>query len=230
LHPLHGHCKKEYQGEMRIESTIDSVTLRLFRHHRVIQQIVLPGASHIGLMAAGGLLAQDGRTDVCARDVLFLRPYLVPNAQTESPKGLHDGHAEMVHAQGQVDIQPACQDGGVVLCSGLWPLRCAEAATQALYTMFRTTGLFYGPRFRTVRTAFCCSTLSFAPLCINDTSERWESRCAVQPQLMDGAFHTVALMGAGQPESSQAPGLPFRIHHAQFCVGGVDAAFTCTRG
>lgn len=86
LHPMLGDLMTS-DNSILTETPFTQTSLRLYTDHRVMTQIVIPGVSHISLMAATAMIAgqqmgdgQSGKTeDECGvvTEVLFERPYFV---------------------------------------------------------------------------------------------------------------------------------------------------------
>ncbi|CAE8595753.1 unnamed protein product [Polarella glacialis] len=71
-------------GGIIAESVITPTSMRMYTDHRVMGQVVLPGVSHVSLMAAtaslgfpapGGIMSQEWHISV--KETLFERPYIV---------------------------------------------------------------------------------------------------------------------------------------------------------
>jgi len=71
-------------GGLMAECLITPVAMRMYTDHRVMGQVVLPGVSHISLMAATASLGMSSGTGIggqefhiSVKEVLFERPYIV---------------------------------------------------------------------------------------------------------------------------------------------------------
>merc|ERR1712063_30488 len=104
LHPMLGDILTA-DNSILTEAPFTATSLRLYTDHRVMTQIVIPGVSHISLMAATAIVAgqqmgdgQSGKNeDECGvvQEVLFERPYFI-----------HRGaHIITHHGQGE-DLNP----------------------------------------------------------------------------------------------------------------------------
>merc|ERR1712032_1338622 len=90
MHVLQSGLSGTSDGGFVTEVVFSPTPLRMYTDHRVMGAMVLPGVSHMGLMAATGLVGyQDGsmpgrNQEQCAvvKEVLFERPYVV-SAGTE---------------------------------------------------------------------------------------------------------------------------------------------------
>jgi len=90
MHVLQSGLSGTSDGGFVTEVVFSPTPLRMYTDHRVMGAIVLPGVSHVALMAATGLVGyQDGsmpgrNQEQCAvvKEVLFERPYVV-SAGTE---------------------------------------------------------------------------------------------------------------------------------------------------
>jgi hypothetical protein len=82
-HALVGGVNWGPEGGMMTETLISATAMRMYTDHRVMGSVVLPGVSHVSLMAATGSigypspggLANDWHMSI--KEVLFERPYIV---------------------------------------------------------------------------------------------------------------------------------------------------------
>jgi hypothetical protein len=115
------------------EAGIGPPPLRLYTDHRVSAQIVLPGASHVGLMAAACLSSHRCRRQVSVTDALFARPFFVSG---EMPaESWTNSNVSIAH--GEMSIDCAAPPSWTV--AGCGTPQCAENTTQDFYSMFRSS-------------------------------------------------------------------------------------------
>ncbi|CAJ1378346.1 unnamed protein product [Effrenium voratum] len=85
VHPLLGQWKAEskcFRSKCPLSDSDGSAAARLFRQHRVLGEAVLPGASHLLLMAAAHLETQSplpGGRFIELQDVTFQRAFVMPH-------------------------------------------------------------------------------------------------------------------------------------------------------
>jgi len=102
-HALLGPTGPSPEGGFVTEIAFTPTPMRMYTDHRVMGRVVLPGVSHVSLMAATGLVAfaqRDGSygndEQAVIKDVLFERPYVVgdgtevfaPDRHVPDPSGM----------------------------------------------------------------------------------------------------------------------------------------------
>jgi len=92
VHPLQSKVDETADRGFLTELCFNTTVMKLYTDHRVMGRIVLPGVSHVSLMAMTGLLGYSARDKTMGRaedeaavvkDVLFQRPYLIPSRPGE---------------------------------------------------------------------------------------------------------------------------------------------------
>merc|ERR1711964_865614 len=83
-HALLGGIGGTAEGSMITEAFIGPMPMKMYTDHRVMGQVVLPGVSHVSLMAATGCVGFPqpmgrigGDYHMNIKEVLFERPYVV---------------------------------------------------------------------------------------------------------------------------------------------------------
>jgi hypothetical protein len=189
LHPLYASLTEDIEAAWIAQAVMGPAPMRLFTGHRVMQQIVLPGASHVGLIAASYRASQECEDTVFISQVLFVRPYLVSDGIPTEP--LAD--TEMVYASSDDHFNSIADDSDIYEVSAgnsVVASQCAEIATHAFYLGGRgaTRGVAFGPRFRSGRSLFCHGSNLFASLHVTNAAEPWGLQSTIAPPLIDGAI------------------------------------------
>jgi acyl transferase domain-containing protein/acyl carrier protein len=189
-------------GERRFQSRIEPSSPRWLEDHRVIGDVVFPGAAFIDM----ALAAIGGRGVI--EHAAFESPLLLPGgtmvqsvhrqgsglevfscAETELTWKRHFSAATSPHelppaaSVSMTEIQALCPD---------------EVSVESLYELFRAIGLEYGPEFRTVQ------TLRRGPqdLLVKVSCRSDYRSYVIPPPLLDGAFHS---LGVGLIDDPAAP-------------------------
>ncbi|MBV9490040.1 MAG: LLM class flavin-dependent oxidoreductase [Verrucomicrobia bacterium] len=220
LHPLLHRNTSTVDGlRFTTELTPES---SLLRDHQVREQRVLPGAAILE-MAVAGVRAAAGcaAIHIQLEEVVWLRPLVVddrceahlllrPHGDEIEFAVVSQDKVRIVHAQGRartgVEFRPGTVDLSAVRD------RCPQQLSPAaLYDRLACAGLKYGESFRTV-----------SEICYGDGEALSRLRCSavgappapeftLPPNLLDGAFQTVAVLAA-QPSGA----VPFSLGRLRF--------------
>lgn len=116
----HALCSmvNQYEGGLIAEAVITPTSMRMYTDHRVMGAVVLPGVSHVSLMAATaslglpspGGIANDWHINI--KETLFERPYVVSSgaeliaaiASGADPSGMAGGSGPMQGAMTPVGV------------------------------------------------------------------------------------------------------------------------------
>ena len=137
--------------------------LALVADHVVRGRVVFPGAAYLEMARAACVALSGGSGGASLRRVLFLQPLVLDGGQSEARVrvGVIEDRFEVTY-EGGGDASTAHCAGGASAASGPLPglslaaarASCGEAVDAAsLYSLLRSVGLEYGPRYRTLELA-----------------------------------------------------------------------------
>jgi hypothetical protein len=228
MHPLFRQTQLSAHSGILSECPIWPRCMRLYRDHRVMASIVLPGVSHVGLLCASFWHTHGDATAVSLKSFFFQRPFFVKDMEAGRPhtkkhpitRKAHRHQApststsELVYASAdRTEAQPTeratrCDITSVDIRSNL-----VVSPTQTLYLAYSSSGLQYGPRFRTCTDSAAAPPVATAVVKYTTASESWERHSYVHPGIQDGSLHSMMKLQQTphDHDRARAPCLPFMI-------------------
>ncbi|CAJ1331575.1 unnamed protein product [Effrenium voratum] len=229
VHPLLGQWKAEskcFRSKCPLSDSDGSAAARLFRQHRVLGEAVLPGASHLLLMAAAHLETQSplpGGRFIELQDVTFQRAFVMPHDDPLTTEVMleQEGLQILSRSKTEGQIHAQCRlarlvggpkaKGSMLHSLEEWKAKCISEPADT-YGMLERCGLHYGPSFRSIRSwsmstdgVYALARLGLAP------AEPWEQSLGhFHPGLLDGALQLLTLAVGSASETPQA-WLPFSV-------------------
>jgi acyl transferase domain-containing protein/acyl carrier protein len=254
LHPLVSHNSSTLK-EVSFSSWL-SADAFYARDHKVNGQMIFPGAGFLEIACVSASIA--GTANVARlQDVIWVQPLVFNDEPRIIQTSLEpaDGKAEyvitsygedgerVVHCEGVVHYCDSAGDGtgGSPAADEYLPLEalkqsCSKRVDGApLYDLFETSGIGYGPAFRTLRDLYIGENFALARIAIADHLQAGFDEFTLHPCVVDGALQAVsALIGGAE---SSVPYLPFSIeeveirrHTAPACFVHVEPAGSKAQG
>jgi len=225
-HPLLGVRHESPRGEVMFETEVFASDPAWLLDHLVYEQVVVPGGLHGGMAVSVALSHGDGPAVV--DELQIYSPLMLDEEDPDSGAGgggrtlqfVLDGSDDLaerpfeiftrgegeegwtLHAGGRLssgrsDVEPLPPLDEEALKAGLTPQDPVE-----FYAMRSATGIYLGPSYHTIESAWAREGESLATLALNDSVDA--TGMELHPLLLDGCFqvlslarhHTVAEQGA----------------------------------
>ena len=193
--------------------------LALVADHVVRGRVVFPGAAYLEMARAACVALSGGGGGASLRRVLFLQPLVLDGGLSEARVrvGVIEDRFEVTY-EGGGDASTAHCAGGASAASGPLPglslaaarASCGEAVDAAsLYSLLRSVGLEYGPRYRTLEVAAVSRAAGAAVGRLCRRSRKEGTR--VHPADLDGSLHLSSLLAEAEEGETR---LPFSVGEA----------------
>ena len=220
-HPLLQRREADADGRQAdaFSSPASGPLLALVADHVVRGRVVFPGAAYLEMARAACVALSGGGGGASLRRVFFLQPLVLDGGLSEARVrvGVSEERFE-VTSEGGGDASTAHCAGGASAASGPLPglslaaarASCGEAVDAAsLYSLLRSVGLEYGPRYRTLELAAVSSAAGAAVGRLCRRSRKEGTR--VHPADLDGSLHLSSLLAEAAAGETR---LPFSVGEA----------------
>ncbi|MDE2921644.1 MAG: SDR family NAD(P)-dependent oxidoreductase [Acidobacteriota bacterium] len=230
-HPLLGVRHESPRGEVMFETEVFASDPAWLLDHLVYEQVVVPGGLHGG-MAVSVALSQGDRPAV-VDELQIYSPLMLDEEDPESGTGgggrtlqfVLDGSDDLaerpfeiftkgegeeawtLHAGGRLssgrsDVEPLPPLDPEALKAGLTPQDPVE-----FYAMRSATGIYLGPSYHTIESAWAREGESLATLALNDSVDA--TGMELHPLLLDGCFQVLSLARHHTVSEQGAVYMPF---------------------
>ncbi|MYD23176.1 MAG: acyltransferase domain-containing protein, partial [Holophagales bacterium] len=230
-HPLLGVRHESPRGEVMFETEVFASDPAWLLDHLVYEQVVVPGGLHGGMAVSVALSHGDGPAVV--DELQIYSPLMLDEDDPESGAGgggrtlqfVLDGSDNLaerpfeiftkgegeegwtLHAGGRLssgrsDIEPLPPLDPEALKAGLTPQDPVE-----FYAMRSATGIYLGPSYHTIESAWAREGESLATLALNDSVDA--AGMELHPLLLDGCFQVLSLARHHTVSEQGAVYMPF---------------------
>ena len=220
-HPLLQRREADADGRQAdaFSSPASGPLLALVADHVVRGRVVFPAAAYLEMARAACVALSGGGGGASLRRVFFLQPLVLDGGLSEARVrvGVIEDRFEVTY-EGGGDASTAHCAGDASAASGPLPglslaaarASCGEAVDAAsLYSLLRSVGLEYGPRYRTLELAAVSRAAGAAVGRLCRRSRKEGTR--VHPADLDGSLHLSSLLAVTAAGETR---LPFSVGEA----------------
>ncbi|WP_237708014.1 SDR family NAD(P)-dependent oxidoreductase [Bacillus spizizenii] len=197
-----------------------------FQDHAIDSIGVLPGVAYLEMAstAAKAVMSEQGKTDVCLKNVIWSKPFKQQDAQSPLIIGIVPQHnqlmaftiyqpidgEETIYCEGEITLGAFTQaaDG---LDLSLLQEQCQQRVltSEECYQAFRSMGIVYGPHFQGIEKIYVGQRQALAkihlPVCTADKQDAY----TLHPGLLDASIQSA--VGLTLSDAGQGLALPFAM-------------------
>ncbi|HEU5133665.1 MAG TPA: SDR family NAD(P)-dependent oxidoreductase [Steroidobacteraceae bacterium] len=241
LHPLVSHNSSTLR-EVSFSSWL-SADAFYARDHKVNGQMIFPGAGFLEIACVSASIA--GTANVARlEDVVWVQPLVFGEEPRIIQTSLEPAHGKagyvissygedgekVVHCEGEIHYDDAASGAAGKFAADEYlsidALRqaCSKRLEGApFYDLFETSGISYGPAFRTMQELHVGENFALARIAIADHLRAGFDDFTLHPCIVDGALQTVSALIGGADTS--VPYLPFAIEEVEIRRHTAPACF-----